>query len=56
MLYQQCWEKKLELANGDPKVLAMLCKPDLSEIRKDGFWWKGISPEIIERFRSYYGL
>ena len=56
VLYQQCWEKKLELANGDAKVLAMLCKPDLSEIRKDGFWWKGISPEIIERFRSYYGL
>ena len=29
--------KELELADGDPKVLAMLCKPDLSEIRKDGF-------------------
>ncbi len=56
VLYQQCWEKKLELADGDPKVLAMLCKPDLSEIRKDGFWWKGIDQDIVKRFRSYYGL
>jgi hypothetical protein len=54
VLYQKCWEKKLELADGDAKVLAMLCKPDLSEIRKDGFWWKGIDPNIIKRFRSYY--
>ena len=54
VLYQKCWEKKLELADGDAKVLAMLCKPDLSEIRKDGFWWKGIDPDIIKRFRSYY--
>jgi hypothetical protein len=54
VLYQKCWETKLELANGDAKVLAMLCKPDLSEIRKDGFWWKGINPDIIKRFRSYY--
>jgi len=54
VLYQKCWETKLELANGDAKVLAMLCKPDLSEIRKDGFWWKGIDPDIIKRFRSYY--
>ena len=44
MLYQQCWEKKLELADGDPKVLAMLCKP-LSEIRKMVFGGKIISPE-----------
>ena len=56
VLYQQCWEKKLELADGDPKGLAMLCKPDLSEIRKDGFWWKGIDQDIVKRFRSYYGL
>ena len=54
VLYQKCWETKLELADGDAKVLAMLCKPDLSEIRKDGFWWKGIDPDIIKRFRSYY--
>ena len=54
ILYQKCWETKLELADGDAKVLAMLCKPDLSEIRKDGFWWKGIDPDIIKRFRSYY--
>ena len=54
VLYQKCWETKLELANGDAKVLAMLCKPDLSEIRKDGFWWKGIDPDIIKRYRSYY--
>ena len=54
ILYQKCWEKKLELANGDMKTLALLCKPDFSEIRKNGFWWKGISPDIIERFRGYY--
>jgi len=54
VLYQKCWEKKLELANGDIKTLALLCKPDFSEIRKDGFWWKGIDPEIKKRFRSYY--
>ena len=54
VLYQKCWETKLELADGDAKVLAMLCKPDLSEIRKDGFWWRGIDPDIIKRFRSYY--
>ena len=29
---------------------------DLSEIRKDGFWWKGLDPDIIKRFRSYYEL
>ena len=56
VLYQKCWEKKLELADGDKKVLAMLCKPDLSEIRKDGFWWKGIDQEIVKMFRSFYGL
>ena len=56
VLYQKCWEKKLELANGDIKTLALLCKPDFSEIRKDGFWWKGIDPDIIKRFRSYYEL
>ena len=56
VLYQKCWEKKLELANGDIKVLALLCKPDFSEIRKDGFWWKGIDPDIVKRFRSYYEL
>ena len=56
VLYQKCWEKKLELANGDIKTLALLCKPDFSEIRKDGFWWKGIDPDIVKRFRSYYEL
>ena len=54
VLYQMCWEKKLELANGDIKTLALLCKPDFSEIRKNGFWWKGIDPDIIKRFRSHY--
>ena len=56
VLYQKCWEEKLKLADGDTKVLALLCKPDLSEIRKDGFWWKGLDPDIIKRFRSYYEL
>ena len=56
VLYQKCWEKKLELANGDIKTLALLCKPDFSEIRKNGFWWKGIDPDIIKRFRNYYEL
>lgn len=55
VLYQRCWEKKLEFANGDPKVLALLCKPDFSEMRKEGFWWQGIDPDIKQRFRSYYG-
>ena len=54
ILYQRCWEKKLELADGDIKTLALLCKPDFSEIRKNGFWWKGIDPDIIKRFRSHY--
>ena len=54
--YQRCWEKKLELANGDMKTLALLCKPDFSEIRKNGFWWNGIDPSMIERFRNYYEL
>lgn len=54
ILYQMCWEKKLELANGDIKTLALLCKPDFSEIRKNGFWWNGIEPDLIERFRGYY--
>jgi hypothetical protein len=56
VLYQKCWEQKLKLADGDTKVLALLCKPDLSEIRKDGFWWKGLDPDIIKRFRGYYEL
>ena len=56
VLYQKCWEKKLELANGDIKTLALLSKPDFSEIRKNGFWWKGIDPDIIKRFRNYYEL
>jgi len=56
ILYQRCWEKKLELADGDIKVLALLCKPDFSEIRKNGFWWKGIDTDIIKRFRGYYEL
>ena len=54
IIYQKCWEKKLELANGDIKTLAMLCRPDFSEIRKNSFWWKGIDSTIIERFRACY--
>ena len=56
VLYQRSWEKKLELADGDFETMALLCKPDFSEIRKNGFWWKGIDPGIIKRFRGYYGL
>ena len=56
ILYQRCWEKKLELADGDIKTLALLVKPDFSEIRKNGFWWKGIDPEIIKSFRDLYEL
>ena len=56
VLYQRCWEKKLELADGDIETLAYLCKPDFSEIRKNGFWWKGTDPAVVKRFRGYYGL
>ena len=49
-----CWEKKLELANGDMKTLALLCKPDFSEIRKNGFWWNGVNYEQIKRFKRFY--
>jgi len=56
VLYQRCWEKKLELADGDIETLAYLCKPDFSEIRKNGFWWKGTDPAVVKRFRGYYGF
>ena len=56
VLYQRCWEKKLELADGDINTLALLCKPDFSEIRKNGFWWKGIDPAVIKKFKGYYGF
>jgi len=52
--YQRCWEKKLQLADGDLKTLALLVRPDFSEIRKGGFWWKGVDPDIVKRFRGYY--
>jgi len=56
VLYQQCWEKKLELADGNIEILAKLCKPDFSEIRKNGFWWKGTDPDVVKRFKGYYGF
>ena len=56
ILYQRCWEKKLELADGNIETLALLCKPDFSEIRKNGFWWKGTDPDVVKRFRGYYGF
>jgi len=56
IIYQRCWEKKLELADGDINTLALLCKPDFSEIRKNGFWWKGIDPAVIKKFKGYYGF
>jgi len=56
VLYQRCWEKKLELADGDINTLALLCKPDFSELRKNSFWWKGTDPAVIKRFKGYYGF
>ena len=56
VLYQRCWEKKLELADGDINTLALLCKPDFSELRKNSFWWKGTDLAVIKRFKGYYGF
>ena len=56
VLYQRCWEKKLELADGDINTLSLLCKPDFSELRKNSFWWKGTDPAVIKRFKGYYGF
>jgi len=56
VLYQRCWEKKLELADGDINTLSLLCKPDFSELRKISFWWKGTDPAVIKRFKGYYGF
>lgn len=56
VLYQRCWEKKLELADGDINTLALLCKPDFSELRKNSFWWKGTDPAVIKRFKGHYGF
>jgi len=56
VLYQRCWEKKLELADGNIETLALLSKPDFSELRKNSFWWKGTDPAVIKRFKGYYGF
>jgi len=56
VLYQRCWEKKLELADGDINTLSLLCKPDFSELRKNSFWWKGTDPAVIKRFKGNYGF
>jgi len=56
VLYQKCWEKKLELADGNIETLALLCKPDFSELRKNSFWWKGTDPAVVKRFKGYYGF
>lgn len=56
VLYQRCWEKKLELADGNIETLALLCKPDFSELRKNSFWWKGTDPAVVKRFKGYYGF
>jgi len=56
VLYQRCWEKKLELADGNIETLALLSKPDFSELRKNSFWWKGTDPAVIKRFKGHYGF
>ena len=56
VLYQRCWEKKLEFADGNIETLALLSKPDFSELRKNSFWWKGTDPAVIKRFKGYYGF
>ena len=53
-VYQLAWQKKLEIADGDINKMAWLCQPDYSEIQKQGFWWKGVDPAMIERFKGYY--
>ena len=54
IVYQLAWQKKLEIADGDINKLAWLCQPDYSEIQKQGFWWRGVDPAMIERFKGYY--
>jgi len=53
--YQQIWEQKLKMANGNPYVLAKLIRPDFSDIRKkqDPFW-ADMPNEYINRFYRYY--
>jgi hypothetical protein len=54
-MYQQIWEQKLKLANGNPYTLARLIKPDFSDIRKkQDFFWNDIPEEYINRFLNYY--
>jgi len=53
-VYQLAWQKKLEIADGDINKMAWLCQPDYSEIQKQSFWWKGVDPAMIERFKGYY--
>ena len=54
MIYEIAWEKKLELADGDLKTLAILCCPDFSDIKKKSFWYQGVSQEQINRLLKYY--
>ena len=55
VMYQQIWEQKLKLANGDPFALARLIKPDFSDIRKkQDFFWNDVPEEYITRFLNYY--
>ena len=55
VMYQQIWEQKLKMANGNPYALARLIKPDFSDIRKkQDFFWNDIPEEYINRFLNYY--
>jgi hypothetical protein len=55
VMYQQIWEQKLKMANGDPYALARLIKPDFSDIRKkQDFFWNDVPEEYITRFLNYY--
>ena len=53
--YQQIWENKLKLSNGNPYALAKLIRPDFSDIRKkqDPFW-NDMPNEYINRFYRYF--
>jgi hypothetical protein len=52
---QKTWELKLEKAN-DINELALLCKPDFSDIEKGDWFWKSIPDEYIKRLKDVYNV
>ena len=56
MIYEIAWQKKLECADGDEKLLAWLCPPDYSDIKKNSFWFEGVPKEYIKRYLDYYAV